>query len=51
MTLGYRYYPFMHSRAGLAWHQEVATVRSKLTSLNGQDQRSTSVFMGFDFAF
>jgi hypothetical protein len=50
-TLGYRYYPFMHSRAGLAWHQEVASVRSKLTSLNGQDQRSTSVFMGFDFAF
>lgn len=50
-TLGYRYYPFMHSRAGLAWHQEVASVRSRLTSSTGQDQRSTSVFMGFDFAF
>ena len=51
VTVGYRYYPFMHSRAGLAWHQEVSSVRSKLTSDTGQDQRSTSVFMGFDFAF
>ena len=31
-TIGYRYYPFMHSRDGLAWHQEYATIRSKLTS-------------------
>ncbi|HEY1265227.1 MAG TPA: hypothetical protein VGF06_16985 [Terriglobales bacterium] len=50
-TLGYRYYPFMHSRAGLAWHQEFATLRSKLTSDTGQDQRFNSYFMGFDFAF
>jgi hypothetical protein len=50
-TIGYRYYPFMHSRAGLAWHQEFATMRSKLTSDTGQDQRSSSYFMGFDFAF
>lgn len=50
-TIGYRYYPFMHSRAGLAWHQEVSSVRTKLTSASGQDQRSTSYFMGFDFAF
>src|SRR3989449_3708624 len=50
-TIGYRYYPFMHSRAGLAWHQEFATMRSKLTSDTGQDQRTSSYFMGFDFAF
>ena len=51
ITIGYRYYPFMHSRDGLAWHQEYATIRSKLTSASGQDQRSNSYFMGFDFAF
>lgn len=50
-TVGYRYYPFMHSRAGLAWHQEFASIRTKLTSATGQDQRSSSYFMGFDFAF
>ena len=50
-TIGYRYYPFMHSRAGLAWHQEFATLKSRLTSDTGQDQRSSSYFMGFDFAF
>lgn len=50
-TVGYRYYPFMHSRAGLAWHQEFATLKSRLTSETGQDQRSSSYFMGFDFAF
>jgi len=50
-TAGYRYYPFIHSRAGLAWHQEFATARSKLTSASGQDQRSNSYFMGLDFAF
>src|SRR3989454_5190228 len=50
-TIGYRYYPFMHSRAGLAWHQEFATGRSRLTSASGQDQRNNSYFMGFDFAF
>jgi hypothetical protein len=50
-TVGYRYYPFMHSRAGLAWHQEFATARFKKTSDSGQDQRSNSYFMGLDFAF
>jgi hypothetical protein len=50
-TIGYRYYPFMHSRAGLAWHQEFASIRTKATSSTGQDQRNNSYFMGFDFAF
>jgi hypothetical protein len=50
-TIGYRYYPFMHSRAGFAWHQEFATMRIKGTSGTGLDQRNSSYFMGFDFAF
>jgi hypothetical protein len=51
VTVGYRYYPFMHSRAGLAWHQEFATELTKHTSGTGLDQRTSSYFMGFDFAF
>jgi hypothetical protein len=51
VTVGYRYYPFMHSRAGLAWHQEFATELTKHTSATGLDQRTSSYFMGFDFAF
>jgi hypothetical protein len=50
-TIGYRYYPFMNSRDGFAWHQEFATLRSRLTSASGADQRFSSYFMGFDFAF
>jgi hypothetical protein len=50
-TIGYRYYPFMHSRAGLAWHQEFASIRTKGTSSTGADQRVNSYFMGLDFAF
>ena len=51
VTVGYRYYPFMHSRAGLAWHQEFATELTKHTSDTGLNQRTSSYFMGFDFAF
>ena len=50
-TVGYRYYPFMHSRAGFAWHQEFASMKSRKTSFSGLDQRTSSYFMGFDFAF
>ncbi|HEV2715366.1 MAG TPA: hypothetical protein VGU64_08900, partial [Terriglobales bacterium] len=50
-TIGYRYYPFMHSRDGLAWHQEFSTINLKKLALSGQDQRTSSYFMGFDFAF
>ena len=28
-TVGYRWYPFMNSRAGLAWHQEYSWVLSR----------------------
>jgi hypothetical protein len=54
-TVGYRYYPFIHSRAGFAWHQEFATLHSKGTGVDSTgaplDQRFNSLFMGFDFAF
>ncbi len=51
-TVGYRWYPFMNSRAGLAWTQEYSWVRSRDTSpLTGRDAVGSSIFMGFDFAF
>jgi hypothetical protein len=51
-TIGYRWYPFMNSRAGLAWHQEYSWVRSRDTSpLTARDAVGSSIFMGFDFAF
>ena len=50
-TIGYRYYPFMHSRDGLAWHQEFSTINYKGLSPSGKDVRANSYFMGFDFAF
>jgi hypothetical protein len=50
-TLGYRYYPFIHSRDGLAWHQEFSSINYKGLASSGADQRTSSYFMGFDFAF
>lgn len=51
-TIGYRWYPFMNSRAGLAWHQEYSWVRSRDTApLSARDSVGSSLFMGFDFAF
>ncbi len=51
-SFGFRWYPIMFSRAGLAWHSEYAIVKSTKTSpVSGQDVWSSSVFFGFDFAF
>lgn len=51
-TAGYRWYPFMSSRAGLAWHQEYAIARSVgMAPLTGRDEVSSSFLMGFDFDF
>ena len=51
-ALGYRWYPIMFSRAGLAWHQEFARITtSKTAPLSGTDQTSNSFLMGFDFDF
>jgi hypothetical protein len=51
-TFGYRYYPIMFSRGGLAWHQEYSRLLTVGTSpLTGSDQRTSSFFMGFDLDF
>ncbi len=51
-VFGYRWYPIMTSRAGLAWHQEYSWVRTTGTApLTARDVRSGSYLMGFDVAF
>ena len=51
-SFGYRWYPIMYSRAGLAWHSEYAIVKSAKTSLvTGRDVWTSSLFFGFDFDF
>jgi hypothetical protein len=62
-SAGFRWYPFMFSRAGLAWHTEysiVKTIGAIPLSGNGSGLAplfptrpvwSSSVFAGFDFAF
>jgi hypothetical protein len=52
LTFGYRYYPFMSSRAGFAFHNEYSILRQRGTSpINGADVTSSSLFLGFDFIF
>jgi hypothetical protein len=51
-AIGYRWYPIMFSRAGLAWHNEYSRARLKNASpLSGQDLVNQSVFVGFDLDF
>ena len=51
-TIGYRWYPIMFSRAGLAFHNEYAQVKTGNTSiLTNSDQTSRSVMVGFDFDY
>jgi hypothetical protein len=51
-VVGYRYYPFISSRAGFAFHNEYALVRQrKAAPVSGADLQSSSVLLGFDFAF
>jgi hypothetical protein len=52
LTFGFRYYPFISSRAGFAFHNEYAIVRQKGTApVSGFDLTSSSLLFGFDFAF
>lgn len=51
LTFGYRYYPFIGSRAGFAFHNEYSIVRERGVSLAGLDVTTSSLFLGFDFAF
>jgi hypothetical protein len=52
LTFGYRYYPFISSRAGFAFHNEYSILRQRGTSpILGRDVTSSSLFLGFDFIF
>jgi len=52
LTFGYRYYPFISSRAGFAFHNEYAIVRQRgVAPISLTDVTSSSVFIGFDFIF
>ena len=52
LTFGYRYYPFISSRAGFAFHNEYAIVRQRgVAPITQTDVTSSSVFIGFDFIF
>lgn len=54
ITIGYRYYPFMTSRAGFAFHNEYSRVRQRGLGpdpVAAPDLTNSSVFLGFDFIF
>ncbi len=51
-TIGYRWYPIMLSRAGLAFHNEYSQAKTGNTSfLTQSDQTIRSVMIGFDFDY
>src|SRR5579859_2560252 len=52
VTFGFRYYPFISTRAGFAYHSEYSWVRQRGTSpVTGQDLTGSSLMFGFDFDF
>jgi hypothetical protein len=52
LTFGYRYYPFISSRAGFAIHNEYSLLRKRgVSPVNNLDLTSSSLLLGFDFAF
>jgi hypothetical protein len=52
LTFGYRYYPFISSRDGFAFHNEYSILRQRgVSPINGVDVTSSSLFLGFDFIF
>ena len=50
-VFGYRYNPFMTSRDGFAFHNEYSWIRQRGTAPDGTDLTSSSILLGFDFAF
>jgi hypothetical protein len=51
-VFGYRYNPFMTSRAGFAIHNEYSWIRQRGTSpVTATDLSSSSLMLGLDFAF
>jgi hypothetical protein len=51
-TLGYRWYPIMLSRAGLAFHNEYSQAKTgNLAPLSGTDLTNRTLMIGFDFDY
>ena len=51
-TIGYRFYPFISSRAGFAFHNEFSILRQRgAAPISGNDLATGSVLVGFDFDF
>ncbi len=51
-TVGYRWYPIMSPRAGLAWLQDYSRINNAgAAPLSGKDAFHNSYLMGFDFDF
>ena len=51
-TVGYRYNPFMTSRAGFAWHNEFNLFHQVGTSsLSNTNINTSEILTGFDFDF
>ena len=51
-TVGYRWYPIMNPRAGLAWVQEYSRIINAGTApISHKDDIGNSLLMGFDFDF
>jgi len=51
-TFGFRYYPFISSRAGFAYHTEYAfSHQVGAAPITGRNQDFSSLLIGFDFAF
>jgi hypothetical protein len=50
-VFGYRYNPFMSSRAGFAFHNEYSWIRQRGTAPDNGDLSSNSLLIGFDFDF
>ena len=52
LVAGFRYYPIMSSRGGLAWHTEYSNVLTRHAApVSGLNMRTASIMTGFDFAF
>jgi hypothetical protein len=52
LTFAMRYYPWIQSRAGFAYHAEYAITRQHGASpITGTDLTTSSLLFGFDFAF
>jgi hypothetical protein len=52
LTFGVRYYPFISSRAGFAYHGEYAIIRQRgVSPVTATDLTSSSLLLGMDFDF